>query len=199
MRAHEFESFHKRPPNPFAVAQNCSRIEPFAACPAMLGFAQPFLWLVDLYISFLLLAVVLFSAKVGQDALEIGFHRTRSFLPAQGHPNQVLVCDDQIIFQCIWYNYDTTFNSIFCRCLLICSRYLMSFEVFRCFHLYPLYSYDGYDHPKYDSFLNSIETDFLIVFKFCGDSTWLPSFLDVGCTISKRYQVFCRISLGICP
>ena len=94
MRAHEFESFHKRPPNPFAVAQNCSRIEPFAACPAMLGFAQPFLWLVDLYISFLLLAVVLFSAKVGQDALEIGF-------PAQGHPNQVLVCDDQIIFQCI--------------------------------------------------------------------------------------------------
>lgn len=67
----------------------------------MLGFAQPFLWLVDLYISFLLLAVVLFSAKVGQDALEIGFHRTRSFLPAQGHPNQVLVCDDQIIFQCI--------------------------------------------------------------------------------------------------
>ena len=66
MRAHEVESFHKRSPNPFAVAQNCSRIEPFAACPAMLGFAQPFLWLVDLYISFLLLAVVLLVPKWGK-------------------------------------------------------------------------------------------------------------------------------------
>ena len=47
--------------------------------------------LVDVYSTWLLLAVLFFSAKLGEDAEELGFHRLRSLLPAQGHPNQAPV------------------------------------------------------------------------------------------------------------
>mmetsp|Transcript_10798 Transcript_10798/g.32789 ORF Transcript_10798/g.32789 Transcript_10798/m.32789 type:complete len:120 (+) Transcript_10798:205-564(+) len=50
----------------------------------------------DAYTTYLLLGVILFAAKVGQDAADIG-HASRKWMPAGGHPEPAakLVCCDE--------------------------------------------------------------------------------------------------------
>ena len=60
---------------------------------------------VDLYSSYILLGVILFAAKLGEDAMHTGWLRLLSLLPGLGHPSQRLPCSVQstteVFDQCV--------------------------------------------------------------------------------------------------
>ena len=62
-------------------------------------------FLLDLYTSYLVLGVIVFSAKLGEDAEEMRLS-VRWWMPASGHPNELLICEGRLgessLLQCLW-------------------------------------------------------------------------------------------------
>ena len=78
-------------------------LQAMKGCP--MNLPKLALCVVDLYSSYILLGVILFAAKLGEDAMHIGWLRLQSWLPGLGHPSHTLTCNVQstteVLEQCL--------------------------------------------------------------------------------------------------